>query len=102
VDTFRSLIAPDDAGKELLSIPVVKRELVSIGGISKQGKFADVDFTWKWVPLNEVGAAIYSGDLRYRSTVSFRIYDDGWRIVESSRHYGQNIDEALKSADPAP
>ena len=65
---------------------------------------ADVDFTWKWVPLNEIGAALYSGDLHYNSTVGFRDYDDGWRIVaaQSAPHSGQTLDDALKNAEPAP
>ena len=54
---------------------------MAVTGISKQGNMADVDFTWRWIPLNEIGAALYSGDLQYNSTVGFRDYDDGWRIV---------------------
>ena len=81
VDTVRALIPADEADKPSLSIPVARRELVGVTGISKQGNLADVDFTWQWVPLNEVGAALYSGELQYNSTVGFRDYDDGWRVV---------------------
>ena len=81
VDTIRALVPAEEAEKPLFFIPVAKRELVAVTGISKQGNLADVDFTWKWVPLNEVGAALYSADLHYSSTVAFRDYDDGWRIV---------------------
>jgi len=106
VDTIRALVPPDEADKSLLFIPVARRELVGITGISKQGSAADVDFTWRWVPLNEVGAALYSGDLHYNSTVGFRDYDDGWRMiptpVQSTTHSGQTLDDALKNAEPTP
>lgn len=104
VDTVRALIPKDEAAKSTLFIPVARRELVSVTGISKQNNLAEVDFTWKWVPLNEVGAALYSGDLHYNSIVGFRDYDDGWRILVASSAYrsGQSLDDALKNAEPAP
>jgi hypothetical protein len=101
VDTFQSLIAPGDAEKQSFNIPVARRELVAITGIAKQGNVADVEFTWRWIPLNEVGAAIYSGEVHYRSTASFRDYDDGWRLVENARQPAQPLDEALRNAEPA-
>jgi hypothetical protein len=101
VDTFQALIAEDDRGKQYFSVPAARRELVAITGIIKQGKLADVEFNWKWVPLNEVGAAFYSADLSYKSTTSFRNYDDGWRLVASPVHSGQTLDDALKNAEPA-
>jgi hypothetical protein len=101
VDTFQALIPEDDRGKQYFSVPAARRELVAITGIIKQGKLADVEFNWKWVPLNEVGAAFYSGDLAYKSTTSFRDYDDGWRLVASPVHSGQTLDDALKNAEPA-
>lgn len=101
VDTFQALISEDDRGKQYFSVPAARRELVAITGILKQGKLADVEFTWKWVPLNEVGAALYSGDLQYKSTTSFRDYDDGWRLVNSAVRSGQTLDDALKNAEPA-
>jgi hypothetical protein len=102
VDTLQSLIAPGDAEKQAFSIPAAKRELVAVTGIAKQGTVADVEFTWKWNPLNELGAVIYSGDARYRSTASFRRYDDGWRLVEVPTRLGLPLDEVLKNAEPAP
>ena len=104
VDTIRALVPADEAEKPLLFIPVAKRQLLAVTGISKQGNLADVDFTWKWVPLNEVGAALYSADLHYSSTVAFREYDDGWRIVatQAASRTGQSLDEALKNAEPIP
>jgi hypothetical protein len=56
VDTFQSLLAPGDAEKQSFSIPAARRELIAITGIAKQGNVADVEFTWRWIPLNEVGA----------------------------------------------
>ena len=102
VDTVRSLISQQDTSKPSFAIPAAKRELVEITGISKQGNEADVEFTWKWIPLNEIGAALYSSDLRYKSTVGFRDFDDGWRIITSPVHSGQPLDDALKNAEPAP
>jgi len=103
VETVRALVPADEADKTLFFIPVARRELVGVTGISKEGTLADVDFTWRWVPLNEVGAALYSGDLRYTSTVGFRDYDDGWRIAiaHSAPRSGQTLDDALKNAEPA-
>jgi hypothetical protein len=104
VETVRALVPGEGADKTSFFIPVARRELVGVTGISKQGSQADVDFTWRWVPLNEVGAALYSGDLHYNSTVGFRDYDDGWRIVVATTtpRPGQPLDDALKNAEPAP
>ncbi len=101
VDTFQALVAPGDAGKQSFSIPAAHRELVEVTGMVKQGSTADVEFTWKWIPANEVGAAFYTPAAHYRSTANFRSYDDGWRLVETP-HPVQSLDEALKSAEPAP
>jgi hypothetical protein len=101
VDTFQALLAPGDADKQSFTIPAARRELVAITGIAKQGNAADVEFTWKWIPLNEVGAVLYSRDAPHRSTTIFRCYDDGWRILDSASHFGQPLDQALKNAEPA-
>jgi hypothetical protein len=100
VETVRTLLPTDQTGKSSFSIPVARRELVEVVGISKQGNVADVEFIWKWVPLNEIGAVFYSNELRYKSTVGFRNYDDGWRVVQSAPHSGQTLDEALRNAEP--
>lgn len=103
VDTFHDLIRGTEAGKEYFSVPTARRELVAITGISKNGNVADVDFTWRWVPLNEVGSALNVGGLVYKSTVSMKHYDDGWRLVEAnSARSSQTLDDALKSAEPVP
>jgi hypothetical protein len=102
VDTVHAIVSPEDAAKPSFAIPVARRELVAITSISKQGNEADVDFTWKWVPLNEIGAALYTVDVQYKSTVGFRNYDDGWRVVQTTPHPSQTLDDALKNAEPAP
>ncbi len=104
VDTVRALIPAEQATKPSLVIPVARRVLIGVTGINKQGSVADVDFTWRWISLNEVGAALYSGDLLYSSTVEFREYDDGWRIVVAHAvpRAAQTIDDALKNAEPVP
>jgi hypothetical protein len=107
VETVRTLIPAEDADKQSFAIPVARRELLSITGIAKQGNDADVEFTWRWIPLNEIGAALYSSDVHSKSTVAFRDYDDGWRVMLSASHSGQalesrTLDDALKNAEPAP
>jgi hypothetical protein len=102
VDTIHAILPADQADKSSLALPVARRQFLSVDGISKQGNTADVEFEWKWVPLNEVGAALYSGDVRYKSTVGFRQYDDGWRLVQSTPRPGQTMGDALKNAEPVP
>jgi hypothetical protein len=102
VDTIHAILPGDAAGKSSLPIPAAKRQLIGVTGISKQGTSADVEFTWKWVPLNEIGAALYSSDVQYKSTVACRQFDEGWRIVGSTPHPPQSMPEALKNAEPVP
>jgi len=101
VDSVRSQVSSDEATKPSISIPVARRELIAVNGISKNGTTADVEFTWKWTPLNEIGAALFSSDLQYKSSVGFREYDDGWRIVSSVLRPGQSMEDALKNAEPS-
>ncbi len=104
VDTVRPLISSalpyDGRDNRPMAIEVARRELLGISGISKGGNFADVEFTWRWVPINQVGAALYDSGVRYRSTVGFRGYDDGWRVVDQSVPSNQTLDEALRNAQP--
>ena len=103
VETFRTLIPSDGGATQRFTIPTARREFVGITGISRTGNLADVDFTWKWVPLNEVGAALVAGGVNFKSTVTFKSYDDGWRVVEGSpAKSNQGLDDALKDAEPAP
>jgi hypothetical protein len=102
VDTIHSILRPEEASKSSLAVPAAKRKLVAVTGISKQESSADVEFTWKWTPLNEIGAALYSSDVQYKSTVGFRQFDDGWRIIESTPHPPQSMSDALKNAEPIP
>jgi hypothetical protein len=100
VDTIRPLISTALPENGPIGIQVARRELVNISGISKAGNFADVEFTWRWVSINQVGAALYDSGVHYRSTVGFRGYDDGWRVVEQNIPSNQSLDEALRSAQP--
>jgi hypothetical protein len=100
VDTIRPLISRALPDNGPIGIQVARRELVTISGISKAGNFADVEFTWRWVSLNQVGAALYDGGVHYRSTVGFRGYDDGWRVVEQNVRNNQSLDDALRNAQP--
>jgi hypothetical protein len=102
VDVVRTSLAAEEAAKSSISLPVARRELLGITGITKRDNSADVEFEWKWVPLNEIGEALYSRDLRYRSSVGFRKYDDGWRLVETPVHSAQTMDDALKNAELIP
>jgi hypothetical protein len=83
-----------------IALQVARRELIAISGISKAGNFADVEFTWRWVALNPVGSALYDSGVHYRSTVGFRGYDDGWRVVEQNMPSNTPLDEALRNAQP--
>ena len=102
VETFRDLVPNANAAAQYFDVPIANRELIEVTGISKNGSLADVDFSWKWVPVNEVGSALYSGGMRYNSSVGFKHYDDGWRVIEG--HGSKNeisLDDALKNAEPS-
>jgi hypothetical protein len=100
-DTFRDLVSKGTGASSYFSVQTARRELVVVTGISKDGTQAEIDFLWKWVPLNEVGAALYAGNVQYRSTVGFKHYDDGWRMLENptAKSY-QDLEDALKGAEP--
>lgn len=102
VDTIRLLVHDDEATKPAITVPAARREVLEVTGISKQGSTADVEFTWKWVPVNEIGAAFYAEDQHYRSLVGFRKFDDGWRMMQGAMRSGQSIEDALKNAQPTP
>jgi hypothetical protein len=100
VDTIRPLITTALPGNGPIGMQVAHRELLSISGISKGGNSADVEFIWHWASLNQVGAALYDGGVHYRSTVGFRAYDNGWRVVEHNAPSNQSLDETLRTAQP--
>jgi hypothetical protein len=100
VDAIRPLVTSGSSGNGPIGIQVARRELVGVTGISKARNFADVEFTWHWISLNQVGAALYDSGVHYRSTVAFRCYDDGWRVGSEAAHSNQTMDEALRSAEP--
>jgi hypothetical protein len=82
------------------TIQVARRELLGISGISKAGNSADVEFTWRWISMNQVGAALHDSGVIYRSSVGFRGYDDGWRVADQPLHSSQTLDDALRNAEP--
>ena len=98
-DAIRPLIE-SATGRGPFGIEAAQRTLEGITVISKAGTAADVEFTWHWAPLNQVGAALYDGGVRYRSVVGCRAYDDGWRVVNGAVRSNQTIEEALKNAEP--
>jgi hypothetical protein len=102
VDAFHGLVQSKAAESGYFSVPAAKRQLSSVTGISKNEEMAQVEFQWKWVPLNEVGGAVFSGSVQYESTVAFRRYDDGWRLMEGAmpKTY-QDLDDALKNSQSA-
>jgi len=100
VDTIRPLISGALPESGPIAIQVAHRELVDVSGISKNGAFADVEFIWHWNPSNQVGSALYDTGVHYRSTVGFRSYDDGWRLVDQNIRSNQPMDDALRNAQP--
>jgi len=100
VDTIRPLIATALPNNGPIGIQAARRELLGIAGISKAGNFADVEFIWRWVAINQVGAALYDSGVHYRSTVAFRSYDDGWRVVEKNMPTNQPLEDGLRNAEP--
>lgn len=103
VETVQPLMPKDAANAQYFPVTTAQRQLIAVTGISRSGNAADVDFTWKWMPVNEVGAALVEGSLAYKSTVAFRHYDDGWRLLEGTPiKSSQGMEDALKDAEPAP
>ncbi len=98
VTAIRPLIG-SETQRGPFGIEVAQRTLEGITGISKAGNFADVEFMWHWAPLNQVGAALYDGGVRYRSMVGLRQFDDGWRVVNEGIRSNQTMDEALRNAE---
>jgi hypothetical protein len=101
VDTIRPLIATALPNNGPIGIQAARRELLGIAGISKAVNFADVEFTWRWVAINQIGAALYDTGVHYRSTVAFRSYDDGWRVLEKNTPSNQPLEDALRNAQPS-
>lgn len=103
VDIFRGLIPAGATSQQYFSIATARRELVMVTGISRSGNLAEVDFTWKWEPINEVGAALMPTGIHFKASVGFKHYDDGWRVIESAAtNRDQGMEEALRYSQPAP
>jgi hypothetical protein len=102
VNVFRDLIPSDAMTSQYFNVQAARRELLEVSGISKSDERAEIDFRWKWVPLNAVGSALYNEGVEYVSTVGFRHYDDGWRLIEGATpKVQQGMDDALRNAEPA-
>jgi len=101
VDAFHDFTKSGDAGKQSFTVPIARRELVAITGISTNGNLADVEFTWQWVPSSEVGSALSAGNLQYKSSVGLKKFDDGWRLLDATgAKTNQTLEDALKNAAP--
>ncbi len=101
VDALRDWVTATAASSQYISVPVAQRELLAVTGIRKNGNVADVDFQWRWIAVNEVGAALYPRGAEFNSTVGFVHYDDGWRMVEGGAlRSNLALGEALKNAEP--
>jgi hypothetical protein len=81
VQPLVSKVSKESAASENFPVTTARRQLLLVTGIDRAGNSADVDFTWKWMPNNEIGAALVAGNPVYKSTVSFHHYDDGWRLI---------------------
>ena len=102
VDAFHDLIPGNAAESNYFSVPAARRQLIAVTGISKGEQLEQEDFLWKWVALNPVGEALYASDVQFTSTVGFKRYDDGWRVIEGNgSRPDQSLDDALKTAQPA-
>ena len=101
VDAFHDFAKSGDAGKQSFTVPIARRELLAITGISKNANLADVEFTWQWVASSEVGSALSTGNLQYKSSVGLKHYDDGWRLLDATgARTNQTLEDALKTAVP--
>ena len=101
VDAFHDFTKSGDAGKQSFTVPIARRELVAITGISTNGNLADVEFTWQWVPSSEVGSALSAGNLQYKSNVGLKKFDDGWRLLDATgAKTNQTLEDALKNGAP--
>ena len=84
-----------------IEIQVALRELLGITGISQNRSLRRRGFTWRWVSINAGGRSTLRQRSTYRSTVGFRGYDDGWRVVEQAIPANQPLEESLRNAQPA-
>ena len=66
----------------LVTVPSGKQEIISVNGMSIDGKTAVADFDWQW-KFDEIGAVLNPLDNRVvrKGRAYFRLYDDGWRLM---------------------
>jgi hypothetical protein len=100
VETLQPFVPASEAEKKSFTLLAARRELLAVTGISAQGNNAEVEFLWRWSPLNEVGAALYHPDQHFRSTAALRRFDDGWRLVHGTPRPTQTLEDSLKSPEP--
>jgi hypothetical protein len=64
-------------------VPIFKHEFIDVTGItSPEPSVAVAEFTSRWIPTDygkELGAVPSAPET---STANFRLYDDGWRLVQ--------------------
>ncbi|HET7205787.1 MAG TPA: hypothetical protein VFI95_04325 [Terriglobales bacterium] len=102
VETVQPLLPKNAGPSQYFPITTARRELIAVTGVSRSGSLADVDFTWKWVPDNEMGAALVPEGVVHTSTVQFKHYDDGWRLIETAQaRTSQSMEDALKASETA-
>jgi hypothetical protein len=76
-----TLVESHPGTNDYWDIDIADREIVEITGITqgKEGE-AKVEFTWKWVPANEIGKRLLIVNNVFRTAIQFQLYDDGWRV----------------------
>lgn len=65
-------------------VPLATRKLVEITGIGElqgeTGAFVEVQYTWKWSPVNEIATLMKLDERTNTGSAAFRKFDDGWRL----------------------
>jgi hypothetical protein len=83
------------AGK-FYKVPYAKREIVEVTGISEpkeSGNTAQAKFTWRLVPLNDIGKAMSLDTKTIEGDAVLQKFDDGWRVVNI---FGPGLEPAVR------
>jgi hypothetical protein len=83
------------AGK-FYKVPYAKREIVEVTGISEPkegGNTAQAKFTWRLVPLNDIGKAMSLDTKNVEGDAVLQKFDDGWRVVNI---FGPGLEPAVR------
>lgn len=89
---WKTLDVGGSGPSDFWQIPVAEREFVEITGVTEPlPTEATAEFTWKWIP-NSMGKNfnIDSGKI-YHGRAWFKLYDDGWRLVEKRLNLGEGM-----------